>query len=58
MLDPSNMTVRDRARFFPLHERYLNVTSILCLAGLAHVWTMIAGCGPLSLDNKTRSGDN
>src|SRR5262245_53358949 len=30
MLDPSTMTVRDRARFFPLHERYLNVTSLLC----------------------------
>lgn len=49
MLDPSSMTIRDRPRFFPLHERYLNVTSVLCLAGPAHLWTMIDGFGSPSL---------
>lgn len=43
MLDPRSMTVMDRPRFFPLHERYLNATSILCLAGLLHLWTLISG---------------
>ena len=45
MLDPARMEVADRERFFPLHERYLNVTSLLCLAGLAHLWFLISGFG-------------
>jgi hypothetical protein len=41
MLDPVAMTMTDRGRFMPLHERYLNVTSVLCLAGLVHLWAML-----------------
>jgi hypothetical protein len=43
LLDPTRMEVADRQKFFPLHERYLNVTSILCLAGLAHLWALSSG---------------
>jgi hypothetical protein len=43
MLDPSGMKMLDRPRFMPLHERYLNVTGILCLAALVHLWAMLAG---------------
>ncbi len=42
MLDPGSMQILDRPLFMPLHERYLNVTSILCLAGLAHLWSLLA----------------
>jgi len=41
MLDPAAMTIADRARFMPLHERYLNVTSVLCVAALAHLWVIL-----------------
>lgn len=41
MLDPSALKVVDRPRFVPLHERYLNGTSILTLAALVHLWAMI-----------------
>lgn len=46
MLDPAAMRILDRPRFMPLHERYLNVTSILCLAALGHLWAMLAGPKP------------
>lgn len=42
MLDPGAMRVLDPARFLPLHERYLNVTSVLCLAGLVQLWALLA----------------
>lgn len=42
MLDPTAMRILDRARFMPLHERYLNVTSILTLAALVHLWVMLS----------------
>jgi hypothetical protein len=41
MLDPAGLTLRDRARFMPLHERRLNVTGVLCLGGLVHLWAML-----------------
>jgi hypothetical protein len=45
MLDPIAMTISDRGRFMPLHERYLNVTAALCLAGAVHLWTLLAPTG-------------
>jgi hypothetical protein len=42
MLDPARMEVLDRSRFMPLHERYLNVTGVLSLAGLVHLWMLLA----------------
>jgi hypothetical protein len=42
MLDASAMRVADRSRFMPLHERYLNVTSVLTLAALVHLWGMLS----------------
>jgi hypothetical protein len=42
MLDPAAMKILDRPRFMPLHERYLNVTSVLCMAALAHLWLLLA----------------
>lgn len=42
MLDPAAMKILDRSRFMPLHERYLNVTSVLCLAALVHLWPLLA----------------
>lgn len=42
LLDPVAMEVLDRPRFMPLHERYLNVTSVLCLAALAHLWAILS----------------
>ena len=41
MLDPAAMAISDRGRFMPLHERYLNVTSVLCVAALVHLWAML-----------------
>jgi hypothetical protein len=46
MLDPAGLTISDRARFMPLHERYLNVTSVLCLAALVHLWAMLRPTPP------------
>ncbi|HEX7899616.1 MAG TPA: hypothetical protein VF950_17740 [Planctomycetota bacterium] len=46
MLDPNALTIHDRARFMPLHERYLNVTGALCLAALAHLWAMLQPAPP------------
>lgn len=46
MLDPAAMRLLDRPRFMPLHERYLNVTTVLCLAGFVHLWGMLAGLKP------------
>lgn len=43
MTDPVRMTVLDRSAFFWLHERYLNMTTIVCLAGLVHLGMLIAG---------------
>lgn len=54
MLDPGRMTVTDRPRFMPLHERYLNVTSVMSLAAVVHLWALIRGFGPLT----TRDGPN
>lgn len=48
MLDPAAMRVVDRSRFMPLHERYLNVTSVLSLAALLHLWAMLSAPKPLS----------
>ena len=42
MLDPAAMRILDRPRFMPLHERYLNVTSVLTLAGLVHLGAMLS----------------
>lgn len=40
-LDPEGMKVSDRAAFLWLHERYLNVTSLQCLAGAVHLCLML-----------------
>ena len=45
LLDPAGMKIVDRPRFMPLHERYLNVTTVLCLAGLAQLWGLLADGG-------------
>lgn len=42
MLDPAAARVVDRPRFLPLHERYLNVTSVLTLAALVQLWVLLA----------------
>jgi hypothetical protein len=47
MLDAGAMKILDRPRFMLLHERYLNVTSVLCLAGLVHLWAILATPKPL-----------
>ena len=41
LLDPAARTIADHARFLWLHERYLNVTSVLCLAALVHLWAVL-----------------
>jgi hypothetical protein len=46
MLDPASMKIADRSRFMPLHERYLNVTSVLTLSGLVHLWAMLKPTSP------------
>ncbi|HYF01515.1 MAG TPA: hypothetical protein VEJ18_21510 [Planctomycetota bacterium] len=46
MLDPAALQILDRPRFMPLHERYLNVTSLQTLAGLVHLWAMLRGPRP------------
>lgn len=46
MLDPGAMRVVERSRFMPLHERYLNVTSVLTLAALVHLWAMLSATPP------------
>jgi hypothetical protein len=43
MLDPGSMTVTNRPRFMPLHERYLNVNSVMCLAAIVHLWFLVSG---------------
>lgn len=43
MLDPAALRVLDRPRFMPLHERYLNVTSVLCLAAVVHLGPLLRG---------------
>jgi hypothetical protein len=48
MLDPASMRVVERSRFMPLHERYLNVTSVLTLAALVHLWAMLCAPKPSS----------
>lgn len=48
MLDPTAMRVVERSRFMPLHERYLNVTSVLTLAALVHLWAMLSAPKPSS----------
>lgn len=48
MLDPTALKVVDRSRFMPLHERYLNVTSVLTLAALVHLWALLAPSKPAS----------
>lgn len=48
MLEPTGMRILDRPRFMPLHERYLNVTSLLCLAALVHLWAMLSAPEPAS----------
>lgn len=45
MLEAERMALSDRAAFLWLHERYLNVTSLVCLAGLAHLGLLIAAFG-------------
>jgi hypothetical protein len=47
MLDPAGMKIADRSRFMPLHERYLNVTSVLTLAALVHLWAMLRPTSPI-----------
>jgi hypothetical protein len=46
LLDSQAMQVLDRSRFLWLHERYLNVTAALCLAGAVHLWTLVTPVGP------------
>ena len=46
MLDPVAMTLTDRGRFMPLHERYLNGTSVLCVAALVHLWALLMAPRP------------
>lgn len=43
LLDASPLHSFDRPRFMPLHERYLNLTTVLMLAGLVHLWAMLPG---------------
>ena len=45
MLDTSTMTVTNRPRFMPLHERYLNVTSVMSVGAVVHLWALISGFG-------------
>jgi hypothetical protein len=45
MLDPGSMNVLNRPRFMPLHERYLNVTRVMSLAAIIHLWALISGFG-------------
>jgi hypothetical protein len=55
MLDPAARVILDRARFMPLHERYLNVTSVVCVAALVHLWFILTPAVKAEPGDQTRS---
>lgn len=46
LLDIAAMRVADRGRFLWLHERYLNATSVLVLAGALHLGGLLRSAAP------------